>query len=325
MLTLMHAAGWTDVDYPTLAVESGVGLSFGYKRCHCIAMYGLQGDAPERLAHAAGFELEWATHEDLDQAWTWVKEALDRGQPVGADYWEWHLIAGYRDGDGPEDRQWFVLANEPICAWDGAWLTWKQIVKLDQECPWSKHRCRSAELTSKRYAGRTAAWSPEETVRHVMEWIVTWSERHPAADKGAYQGSFFGFEAIAAYAADVGDLSKTVETDFTFGLNACHAITPQWGTRRYIGTYLADRAALFEGTVRERIQDAAARYHDAHAAWVAFDEQLGQRFVHKHGGDQDEGWADPVRRSKGSAAVYAALEHEKAAVDLLCQALSALG
>ena len=34
MLTLMHAAGWTDVDYQTLAVESGVGLSFGYKRNH---------------------------------------------------------------------------------------------------------------------------------------------------------------------------------------------------------------------------------------------------------------------------------------------------
>ena len=31
MLTLMHAAGWTGMDYPTLAVESGVGLSSGVR------------------------------------------------------------------------------------------------------------------------------------------------------------------------------------------------------------------------------------------------------------------------------------------------------
>jgi hypothetical protein len=158
-----------------------------------------------------------------------------------------------------------------------------------------------------------------------MDWIVIWSERHPAADKDAYQGSLFGFEAIAAYAADVDDLAKTVEDDFAFGNNACHAITPQWGTRRYIGAYLADRAALFEGAARERMQEAAARYHDAHAAWVIFDEQLGQRFVRKHGAVQSEGWADPARREKGSSAICAALEHEKAAVDSLRKALSALG
>jgi hypothetical protein len=317
MLTLMHAAGWTDLDYETLAVESGVGLSFGYKRNHCIAMYGLQGSAPERMAHTTGFQLEWVTHEDLEGAWAWVKDTLDRGQPVGADYWEWNIIAGYREGDRPEDRQWFVLANEPICDWNGAWLTWEQMAKLNEDCPWSKHRCR--------HAGRTAKWAPEETVRHVMEWIVTWSERHPAAGKDAYQGSLFGFEAIAAYAADVGDLSKTVEEDFTFGNNACHAITPQWGTRRYIGAYLADKAALLKGAARERIQEAAARYHDAHAAWIVFDEQLGQRFVRKYGGKQAGGWADPARRGKGSAAIYAALEHEKAAVASLREALSALG
>jgi hypothetical protein len=120
-------------------------------------------------------------------------------------------------------------------------------------------------------------------------------------------------------------MSKTVEEDFTFGNNACHAITPQWGTRRYIGDYLADKAALFEGVVVERMREAAARYHDAHAAWVVFDDQLGQRFVRKHGGKQEEGWADPERRAKGSDAVYAALEHEKAAVAALRGALSALG
>jgi len=316
MLTLMHAAGWDEMDYPTLAVESGVGLSFGYQRNHCIAMYGLQGSAPERIAHTTGFQLESTQAADLETAWAWVKETIDRGQPVGGDYWEHHLIAGYREGDGPEEREWFVLANEPISDWDGAWLIWEQIIQLSKDCPWSRYRYR--------HAGRADRWIPEETARHVMEWIVTWSERHPAADKPAYRGSLFGFQAIAAYAADVADLSKTVEQDFTFGNNACHAITPQWNTRRYIGEYLANKAPLFEGPTQECMQAAAARYHDAHAAWVVFDEQLGQRFVHEYGGNQDEGWADPARRAKGSAAVYAALDHEKAAVASLREALSAL-
>lgn len=316
MLTLMHAAGWDEMDYPTLSVESGVGLSFGYQRNHCIAMYGLQGGAPERIAQTTGFQLEWAAHEDLEEAWAWVADTIGRGQPAGNDYWEWNLIAGYREGDRPEDRAWYVLANEPICDWNGAWLSWEEMAKLHQDCPWSQHRCR--------YAGRGPAWSPEETARHVVEWIVAWSERHPAADLPAYQDSLFGFEAIAAYAADVGDMSKTVEQDFTFGNNACHAITPQWNTRRYIGEYLAGKAALFGGATRERMQKAAVHYREAHAAWVVFDEQLGQRYVHKHGGVQQEGWADPARRGKGSAAIYAALEHEKAAVASLREALSAL-
>ena len=158
-----------------------------------------------------------------------------------------------------------------------------------------------------------------------MEWIVTWSEQHPAADKDTNQGSLFGFEAIAAYAADVGDLSKTLKDDFTFGNNACHAITPQWGTRRYIGAYLADRVGLFDGVARERIEEAAARYHDTHAAWIAFEDQLGQRFVHKHGGNQEEGWAAPARRAKGSAAIYATLERERATVASLREAVSTLG
>ena len=57
-------------------------------------------------------------------------------------------------------------------------------------------------------------------------------------------------EAIAAYAGDVGELSRTLKKDFTFGNNACHAITPQWVTRRYIARFLEDRAPLFEGHAR---------------------------------------------------------------------------
>jgi len=316
MLTLMRAAGWRDMDYETLVVESGVGLSFGYKRNHCVAMYSLQEGAHDRIAGATGFQLEWQVFADLEEAWAWVKETIDRGQPVAAEYSEFHIVAGYRQGEKPEDRQWYVLANEPTSAWNGDWLTWKQVNELSKACPWSNF--------GGRYAGKIAKWEPAETVQHVMEWIVEWSDRHPGRSKELYAGSLFGFEAIEAYASDIGDTAKTLEEDFVFGNNACHAITPQWTTRRYIAAYLEDRSALFDDPARSHILEAAARYRDADASWTLFDELLGQRYVHKHGGDQKVGWADPECRKKASAGIYAALEHEKAAVVALRAALSAI-
>jgi hypothetical protein len=301
------------MDYETLVVESGVGLSFGYIRNHCVAMYSLQEGAQDRIAGATGFQLEFQAFADLEQAWAWVAETIDRGQPVAAEYSEFHVVAGYRDGGQPEDRQWYVLANEPTHSWDGDWLTWEQAIKLSKDCPWSNFGAR--------YAGKGEAWSPEETTRRVMEWIVAWSEQHPALQKELYAGSLFGFEAIEAYAGDLGDLCKTLEGDFTFGNNACHAITPQWNTRGYIGAYLADRASLSEGAARTGVEEAAAHYRDAHASWSLFDKLLGQRYVHEHGGDQRVGWADPDRRKRASQAVYSALEHEKAAVVALREAL----
>jgi len=312
MLALMRAAGWTDMDYGTLLVESGVGLSFGYIRNHCVAMYSLQEGAQDRIAGATGFQIEFQVFADLEERWAWMVETIARGQPVVAEYAEFHVVAGYRDGEAPEDRQWYVLANEPVHSWDGDWLTWEQATKLGEECPWSNFGAR--------YGGRAEAWPSEETAKHVVEWIVAWSGQHPATGKELYAGSLFGLEAIEAYASDLGDLSKTLENDFTFGNNGCHAITPQWNARGHIGAYLADRAPLFPGAARSAVEEAAVHYHDAHASWTAFDELLGQRYVRKHGGDQRIGWADAECRKRASQAVCSALEQEKAAIAALRRA-----
>jgi hypothetical protein len=158
-----------------------------------------------------------------------------------------------------------------------------------------------------------------------MEWIVAWSERHPAMGKELYAGSLFGFEGIEAYASDLGDLSRTLEEDFTFGNNGCHAITPQWNARGHIGEYLAERATLFCGAARAAMEQAAAHYRDVHASWTVFDDLLGQRYARRHGGDQAVGWADGARRREASQAVYRALEYERAAIAALRRALAAMG
>ena len=119
-------------------------------------------------------------------------------------------------------------------------------------------------------------------------------------------------------------MSLTVEEHFTWGNNACHAITPQWTTRRHIGAYL-ERAAPILGTdARSQIPRAADLYRAADAAWIRFDELLGQRFVHVHAGKQNVGWADPARRKEAADAVYLALGHEEAAIASLRRALESI-
>ena len=58
MLACMHAAGWEDMDYGTLVVESGVGLSFGYQRHTCGHVYALHNGATDRIAGATGCQME---------------------------------------------------------------------------------------------------------------------------------------------------------------------------------------------------------------------------------------------------------------------------
>ena len=317
MLACMHAAGWTDVDYGTLTVESGVGLSFGYQRHTCVHVYALQAGATARIADATGCQMERKTCEELEAAWAWTVESIDGGRPVAAEYAEYHVVAGYRGGklphELPEDRQWFVVANEPISPFDGAWLDWAQIQKLHKDWWWSKFRCR--------FDRKVQAQPAIETAKRVMQWLVEWAEHHPGKGQERYQDAVFGLEAIEAYARDLADMSLAVEEDFDWGNNACHAITPQWTTRRHIGAYLERQAALFGGPARAHILEAASGYKAADAAWTVFDEQLGQRFVRRYGGKQEEGWADPERRRRGSDAVYQALEYEKAALVALGAAL----
>jgi len=316
MLALMHAAGWTDLDYGTLAVISGVGLGFGYQRHTCLHVYALQSGATDRIADATGCRMEWQTCEELEGNWAWTIASIDEGRPVAAEYAEYHVVAGYRTDVAPEDRRWYVVANEPISAFDGAWLDWAQIQKLHRDCWWSKFRCR--------HGGKRDPQPTIETAKNVLRWLVEWSEQHPAKGQERFKDTVFGLQAIEAYARDLADMSLTVEQDFDWGNNACHAITPQWTTRRHIGAYLERHAALFDSPVRAPILAAASSYRAANASWIVFDEQLGQRYVSRDGGKQAEGWANPQRRKAGSDAVYQALKHERAALAALAKALDRL-
>ena len=92
---------------------SGVGLSFGYQRHTCVHVYALQNGATDRIADATGCRMQWKTCDELEANWAWTVASIDDGRPIAAEYAEYHVVAGHRQGDAPEDRQWYVAANEP--------------------------------------------------------------------------------------------------------------------------------------------------------------------------------------------------------------------
>lgn len=319
VLACMHAAGWHEMDYGTLVVESGVGLSFAYKRADCAPMYALNFRAGPRIADAIGFRLETTKCETPEDAWSYVRERIDRGVPSICEYAEPHVVSGYREGTAPSDRAWLVLGNAPISE-PVAWLAWDQIVDLHDRLRHSQYRFA--------YAGKVEPRTESGTAQQVVRWLVEWSEveNHPGRSLGEpFASAHYGLEAIEAYARDLADTSCTVENTFEPGYNGCHAITPQWTSRRHIAAYLRANVARFPEATRSHLRAAADGYAAAHAAWVPYDEQLGQRLVRRDGGDAMAAWVSAANRRAGSTAVAEALAHETSAVAALREALAAIG
>ncbi len=107
-----------------------------------------------------------------------------------------------------------------------------------------------------------------------------------------------------------------MDPDFDFGNNACHAICPQWNTRRFIARYLEKNMHLMPSG-QEGIREAVKHYRDADTAWITFDELLGQRHSDTYGDKFGDPWLNAECRKGASQAVYAAMAHEQAAVDSL--------
>ncbi len=145
----------------------------------------------------------------------------------------------------------------------------------------------------------------------VMRDLAEWSADPPKAVREAYPEAKFGLAGIEAYAADCADV-RTYED-----WSACHDINPQWTLRNSTAAYLGGVAAgqSFPVQVTSRIATAAEHYRAAYEDWREFHRQLAY--------DAPEGAGkDPERRAAGAAAVRRALEHERAAVAELREALA---
>ena len=121
---------------------------------------------------------------------------------------------------------------------------------------------------------------------------------------------------MEAYAADVADLSKSVDY-WNAGWVGCHCIYRQMTNRKCLAIYLRRMAGKFSAKVSEGMLAAAQKYEDAYAAWLEWERHLGKDV-------RPDAWEVPENRLAGAAAVRTAIQHEKAAAEEIAKALAAL-
>jgi hypothetical protein len=298
----MRAAGWTDVDFDTVSAVSGASALFAYEPGEFMPKYAnLHIDMDRRIAEATGFGYEWVPFEDVDAAWPIIKESIDSGRPLKGWYWENLLIGGYDEAPEREDRRVFVMADGPDTV--AEWWPWPKFVAEMSDWP---HRFG-------RFSRRANPLPPRETAVRVMRDLVAWSVEPPKAVQREFPEAKFGLEGMGSYAADCADTAAYEDW------SACHDINPQWTLRNSTAVYLerVAHAGLFPPGVSEEVARAAREYRAAYAATREFYDELG------HGAPSNAG-RTKARRLAGSSAVRRALEHERAAVSTLAEALDAL-
>jgi hypothetical protein len=79
-------------------------------------------------------------------------------------------------------------------------------------------------------------------------------------------------------------------------------------------------SGIFPGALSERILAAAESYGTARAAWGDYEKHLGNEEV----AEASDSWMVEERRMAGAAAIRQAIEHEKAAIDRVQQALAVI-
>jgi hypothetical protein len=306
-LVQMRAQGW-DVDFDQIAAVSGASALFAYKPDDFMPKYAhLTVEPDERIAEATGFGYEWVHWEDIEGAWSILAESVDVGKSVKGWDWENILFAGYQDGDTPEARTVYAMADGPDTY--SKWLTWAEFGE------WVERVSQWKECRLGRYAGRVETKPPGEVAVRVMRDLVAWSVEPPASARKHWPDAAYGLAAIAKYAA-------TCEaSDPNENWVACHPINGQWTVRNSTGVYLQRvvETGLFAAPVNERLLAAAREYRAAYESW----QQLYVQYL-GHGVPESKRKTRKHRQA-GAAAVRQGLKHEKAALAEVERALAALG
>ena len=298
-LVEMWAAGWKDADFDTLAAVSGASALFAYQPDEFMPKYAnLHIGMDDRITEATGFGYEWVPFEDTDSAWPIIKESIDSRRPLKGWHWENLLVGGYHDAARKQDRKVFVMDDGPGTT--AEWWTRQRFSEWTAEWPHFLGR----------HTERVETAPAKEIALRVMSDLVEWSANPPDAIAREYPEAKFGLEGIEIYAADCADIE-------TYGdWVACHPINPQWTVRNSTAAYLDQVAGarIFPAHIAEHITAAAREYRAAYEDWREFYNQLGHDAPGNAGKTKE-------RRLAGAAAIRSALEHEKAGIYSLRQAL----
>ena len=302
----MRAAGW-HVDFDRIAAVSGASALFGHQPGEFMAKYAhTRLDLDDRIAQATGFGYEWVEFADVDEAWQVVVDSIiNAGTALKGWDWENILFGGYEDAATPEDRRVFAMADGPGTY--ARWLTWDEFGEwVTRMGEWKCQRFG-------RYRGRVEAKPSPEVARRVMRDLVAWSVEPPENIIQNWPEATWGLAGIEALAAEV--KTSSLDEDWV----ACHGLNPQWTIRNSTAIYLKDIAEeeVFSEAVNMHLIAAAEQYRSAFECWQAFEALLGHN-------TSETARKTKARRSAGAAIVYAWLEHEKAALAEVEQALAAL-
>lgn len=314
----MRAQGWAQ-DFEEIAAVSGASALFGYepntfapKYAHLLVPPA--GDpttesVPEirgidqRIATATGYGYSWQSFSSPDEAWTLLRQVVDRGLTAKGHDWEGVLFGGYRDTTLRQDRWIFAMADGPETY--SRWLSW------DDFADWASRVIAWNQPHLGCFSGDLEPLAPREIALRVLRDLVAWSEDPPDTVTTAFPKAQWGLAGIEAYAADCADVERYPTWV------ACHDINPQWTIRNATGIYLERVVArgLFDSDINRHLTEAARHYRAAFECWTAFYRLLG------HGVTEDI-QAMPSRRQAGSAVVRAWLAHERAALAAVSGALA---
>jgi len=332
LMLLLHAAGRREADYATLMAVSGWSGQFVYEPRHKRwTTYLPPHDETVKLACAAvGARYQTLVAKNPEDSFALIRSAVDAGQGLMADYWESLIFCGYQDAAKAEDRKVFWVCT-PF-AGDGKWWTWSEFLKEYWGGPWASHPV-FIEIT-----GRTepapARQVAEDTLKSLVKMARTeyWKGRKIGETDLSWSGGVLtGLAAIAKYAEDVADFSKTMESpahkdDYYFTRSwGCFEVYPQWTARKCTAVYLSRVADQFKPPVSDELRTAAKEYDAAFEAWKGLDKYLGRQehIPLDQRVDQADRWSLKDNRRAGTEAIRKALEHERNAIARLERALAA--
>ncbi len=299
-LVCMKAAGWTNIDFDTLAAVSGASALFGFQPGTFTPKYALLHiEIDRRIEEATGFGWEWVRFEGTEEAWRILRETIASHRAVKGWYGESILYSGIVEGDDPQERK--VLA---LC--DGSDY-------LDEWWGWQEF-CESGIQQGKGSWGRhtepVAMLAPDTLALRVVRDLVDWAGEHPQEVRHRFPEAAFGLAGIAAYRDACADVDAYPDC------RACHDVNPQWAVRNSTARYLERIVAgdVAPPATREAIRKAAGLYKDAYAAWRQFNQLLGPAAPESAG-------RRPGIRHAAARSIDDALRFETQAIRLLRKAL----
>ncbi|MFP4112885.1 MAG: hypothetical protein ACLFUA_00825 [Spirochaetales bacterium] len=248
-LLISHSAR-AGADLGAIVAASGETLVFSYGKESIEPMYCCTVGGTERLVTLTGYRASELRTSDPEEAFGFIRAAVDAGRGLFVAGPEAGLCYGYEDGGEPLERIVHGASPSGGPAINGA-VPWE---------PFSRFVRAFGEAEGYAYVERVSGpESAEHIVDLLAETVVTWQDHHPGADLGQRQ-ECYGVAAFRRFVEDVRDPERRSKIDDAY--TRCHLIEFQIGGRYWLGHYLERLASACAEPVRERVAEIGARYVD---------------------------------------------------------------